>query len=264
MRKTELNHKPGKVLLVGAGPGDPELLTLRALRAIRECDLILYDRLVSSEIRGLFPEHTPARHVGKAAGHHSLPQKQLSRLMVDQARQGLSICRLKGGDPFVFGRGGEEMLELRAAGIEVEVVPGITAASGCASYAGIPLTHRGASQACTFVTGYGAQSLDLDWAALASMKQTLVFYMGLANVNSIASNLMANGLGVETPVALIERGSTPQQRVITGSLAELANLVKWYQVSSPTLIVIGEVVNLARPLQWFSSIASSQPEQLIA
>lgn len=259
-----LNHQSGKVLLVGAGPGDPELLTLKALRAIQQCDLILYDRLVSAEIRELFPDHTPAQYVGKASGQHSVPQEQLNRLMVEQAKRGLSICRLKGGDPFVFGRGSEEMLALRAAGIEVELVPGITAASGCSSYAGIPLTHRGLSQSCTFVTGHGAQSLDLDWAALASMKQTLVFYMGLTNAQTIASRLMSNGLGADTPVALVERGSTPRQRVVTGSLRELPRLIKWYQVSAPALIVIGEVVSLAAQLQWFSPIASSQPEQLSA
>lgn len=264
MHVLKTSPQVGKVSIVGAGSGDPELLTLKALRRIETADVIFYDRLISAEIRSLFPDHTPARYVGKARSRHSIDQDQLNQLMVQQALSGTSICRLKGGDPFIFGRGSEEMLALREAGISVEVVPGITAASACSSYSGIPLTHRGLSQACTIVTGHGAESLDLDWSALARLGQTLVFYMGLSNSGSISSQLISNGLAADTPVAIIENGSTPKQRVFSGALHQLQAIALWHQVQSPALIVIGKVVNLAEQLQWFSSIVPAQYNQLSA
>lgn len=172
-------RKVGKVELVGAGPGDPMLLTLRAMQSIEQADVIVYDRLVSKEIRACFPATTQTLYVGKAKGEHSVSQEAINELLVELAWQGKTVCRLKGGDAFIFGRGSEEMLVLKAAEVPVEVVPGITAAAGCTSYAGIPLTHRGYSQGCTFVTGHAEQSLDLNWPALAQLEHTLVFYMGV-------------------------------------------------------------------------------------
>jgi uroporphyrin-III C-methyltransferase len=257
---TKVGIKPGKVWLVGAGPGDPDLLTLKALRAIEQADLILYDNLVSQEIRDLFPASTPAFYVGKIKDNHSIPQDQLNELLVEKAEQGLNVCRIKGGDSFVFGRGGEEMLRLKQNNITVELVPGITAAAGCTSYAGIPLTHRGVSQGCTFVTAHAEKELGVDWYALAQLKHTLVFYMGLSKAGMISSNLIAAGLPMETSAALIENGCCPQQRVIRGDLSELAELVEREQVQSPALIVVGDVVNLADQLDWFSEAAAAQTE----
>lgn len=248
----------GKVSLVGAGPGDPDLLTVKALRSIEQADVILYDKLVSQPIRALFPASTPAFYVGKAKNCHSIPQEQLNELLLDKATQGFDICRLKGGDAFVFGRGGEEMLHLKQAGIEVELVPGITAAAGCTSYAGIPLTHRGVAQGCTFVTGHAEGELNINWSALAQLHHTLVFYMGLSTVGLIQENLVAHKLDGCTPVALIENGCCAEQRVIRGELHQLADLAIDQQVQSPALIVVGEVVNLAKQLEWFSARASIQ------
>lgn len=245
----------GQVWLVGAGPGDPDLLTLKALRAIESADVILYDKLVSKEIRALFPRKTPAFYVGKEKGRHSVPQDELNQLLVAQASQGLKVCRLKGGDAFVFGRGGEEMLVLQRAGIAVEVVPGITAASGCSTYAGIPLTHRGLSQGCTLVTAHAEKRLDVDWHALARLDHTLVFYMGLSRAGLISERLCGAGLDGDTPVALIENGCCPQQRVVRGRLADLATLVAAEQVAAPALIVVGRVVDLAQSLSWYRGLA---------
>jgi uroporphyrin-III C-methyltransferase len=243
----------GRVSLVGAGPGDPELLTLKALRLIESVDLVLFDRLVSDEIIALIPKHTRQIYVGKAKSNHSIPQSILNQYMIDMARQGLTICRLKGGDPFVFGRGSEEMLELKQAGIETEVVPGITAASGATAYAGIPLTHRGVSTGCTFITGHKQNGeLDLNWSSLASCGHTLVFYMGLSKAEAISKALQNHGLSGQTPAALIERGSQSSQRVVTGSLATLASMARSQQIASPALIVVGEVVTFSEPLAWFA------------
>lgn len=246
----------GKVWLVGAGPGDPGLLTVKALQAIQQADVILLDRLVSEAIRALIPTATQVIYVGKAKSNHSIPQVQLNQLLVHKASQGLNVCRLKGGDAFIFGRGGEEMLELKAAGIQVEVIPGITAASGCSSYAGIPLTHRGISQGCTFVTGHGEKELAFNWHSLAGLNHTLVFYMGLGHVQMISEQLIAAGLIADTPAALIEKGCTPQQRVVRGTIDSLPELAQREQVKSPALIVIGEVVNLAEQLQWLTQQVS--------
>lgn len=243
--------KPGRVTLVGAGPGDPELLTIKALKIIQNSDFILYDRLVSKEVLALFPEKTPTMYVGKQKSNHSIPQNELNDLLMAKALKGLNVCRLKGGDSFVFGRGGEEMLRLKRAGIEVEVVPGITAASGCTSYSGIPLTHRGISQGCTMVTAHGEKELNLNWEHLAKLDHTLVFYMGLSKSQMISDQLQLHGMSASTPVALIENGCCPQQRVVKGQLQELSLLAKKENVQSPALIVVGKVVNLADELAWF-------------
>ena len=199
-------HRVGKVWLVGAGPGDAELLTVKALRAINSADIIFYDQLVSQEICALFPKDIPALYVGKVKNNHSIPQEDLNQILVSQAQAGLTVCRMKGGDPFVFGRGSEKLLELRKAGIDAEVVPGITAASGCSTYANIPLTHRGVSQGCTFVTGHAEKSLAVNWHALAQLNHTIVFYMGLTRSPEIAQQLLVGGLAGNTPVAIVENG----------------------------------------------------------
>ena len=239
----------GKVWLVGAGPGDAELLTVKALRAITTADIIFYDYLVSADIRALFPKNIPAHYVGKAKNQHSIAQEDLNQLLVKQAQLGLTVCRIKGGDPFVFGRGGEELLELRTAGIEAEVIPGITSASGCSTYADIPLTHRGLSQGCTFVTGHAEKTLDINWDALAQLKHTLVFYMGLTRADEISAKLLAGGLAADTPVAIIENGCHKDQRDIISTLNEFPAAVLREQVQSPALIIVGEVVRMKEKLQ---------------
>lgn len=247
-------HKPraprvGKVWLVGAGPGDADLLTLKALRAINEADIIFYDQLVSEEICALFPKNTPALYVGKVKNNHSIPQDDLNKLLVNQAQLGLNVCRIKGGDPFVFGRGGEELLELRNAGVQAEVIPGITSASGCSTYADIPLTHRGISQGCTFVTGHAEKTLDVNWNALAQLNHTLVFYMGLTRAGEISESLLAGGLSADTPVAIIENGCRKNQRNIISTLNDFPLAVLRERVQSPALIIVGQVVNLKDQLQ---------------
>ncbi len=238
----------GKVWLVGAGPGDPELLTLKALRAIESADLILFDQLVSNDIRALFPPATPAFYVGKVKGNHSIAQTDLNSLLVKKARLGLNIVRLKGGDPFVFGRGGEELACLAKSQIDVEVVPGITAASGCSAASRIPLTHRGVSQGCTFVTAHAESELKVDWRSLAGLRHTLVFYMGLTKAQTIQHELIANGCDSRTPVAVIENGSRDNQRQVVGSLGELTQLISDNAMASPALIIVGDVVDLSREL----------------
>ncbi|QLE87592.1 uroporphyrinogen-III C-methyltransferase [Shewanella sp. Scap07] len=241
----------GCVSLVGAGPGDPDLLTVKALRCIEQADLIIYDRLVSAEICALFPSTTPALYVGKAKNRHSVEQSRINELLVEKALQGKNICRLKGGDAFVFGRGGEEVLSLKQKGIDVQIIPGITAGAGCTAYAGIPLTHRGVSQGCTFVTAHAETDLQVNWQGLALLDHTLVFYMGLSKSEMISTELQTAGLDGQTPVALIERGCTTQQRIVSGQLSQLPQLVTQHQLQSPTLIVVGKVVDLAQQLSWF-------------
>jgi uroporphyrin-III C-methyltransferase len=243
----------GMVHLVGAGPGDPELLTIKALNIIQRSDVIIYDNLVSQEIRALLPSSAESIYVGKAKGCHSSTQDDINLLIIEKAKLGLTVCRLKGGDSFVFGRGAEEVLALKTHNIDVTITPGITAAAGCSSYAGIPLTHRGLSQGCTFVTAHAEKELDVNWQALANLKHTLVFYMGLSQSKMIETQLIKAGLASCTPVALIENGSCPQQRVITGTLTQLSHLVTSHQVNSPALIMVGEVVSLAEQLQWFNT-----------
>lgn len=240
--------RTGKVWLVGAGPGDADLLTIKALRAINSADIIFYDQLVSEEICALFPKNTPALYVGKVKNNHSIPQEDLNQLLVDQAQLGFNVCRIKGGDPFVFGRGGEELLELRKAGVETEVVPGVTSASGCSTYADIPLTHRGLSQGCTFVTGHAEKILDVNWNALAQLNHTLVFYMGLTRSGEIAEKLLAGGLAADTPVAIIENGCRKNQRDIISDVANFSEAVVREKVRSPALIIVGQVVKMKEQL----------------
>jgi uroporphyrin-III C-methyltransferase len=250
--------KAGKVWLVGAGPGDADLLTIKALKAINSADIIFYDQLVSEEICALFPKGVPALYVGKVKNNHSIPQEELNKLLVHQAQSGLNVCRIKGGDPFVFGRGGEELLELRKAGVEAEVIPGITSASGCSTYADIPLTHRGIAQGCTFVTGHAEKTLDVNWNALAQLNHTLVFYMGLTRASDIAENLLAGGLAADTPVAIIENGCRKNQRDIITTLTDFPAAVVREQVQSPALIIVGQVVNLKEQLQVSSWVQEAQ------
>jgi len=254
--KQKQQRSLGQVSLVGAGPGDPDLLTIKALRSIETSDVIIFDNLVSERIRALFPKGSEAIYVGKIKGAHSSTQDEINRLLLKKAKQGLNICRLKGGDAFVFGRGGEEMLMLKSAGIHVDIIPGITAGAGCSSYAGIPLTHRGLSQGCTFVTAHAEKTLDIKWQALANLNHTLVFYMGLSKAQLIETELQQAGLASNTPVALIENGCCPDQRVITGTLTELNALVVEQQVKSPALIIVGEVVSLSEQLQWVETNTS--------
>ncbi len=245
---------PGRVSLVGAGPGDPELLTLKALRRLQAAEVILHDRLVSQEVLALANPDARRLYVGKARSDHSLPQQDINRALVDWARAGRRVVRLKGGDPFIFGRGGEELETLAEAGIDFEVIPGITAASGCAAYAGIPLTHRDHAQSVRFITGHLKNgSADLDWPALASPGQTLVFYMGLHGLPEICRQLVANGLAADTPVALIEQGSTARQRVHLGTLADMSAMLRGERLQPPTLIIVGGVVSLHDRLAWFDA-----------
>jgi len=242
----------GEVYLVGAGPGDPDLLTFKALRLMQKCDVVVYDRLVSEPIMALVRRDAEKIYAGKASANHSISQENINQLLVRLAKQGKRVLRLKGGDPFVFGRGGEEIGELIEDDIEFQVVPGITAASGCTTYAGIPLTHRDHSQACIFVTGHRkVDGDDLNWAMLSHANQTVVFYMGLDNVQRICDALKKHGRHENTPAALIEKGTTPDQRVLVGDLNTLPDLVKKNNVRAPTLIVVGEVVNLHSQLNWF-------------
>ncbi len=245
---------PGSVSLVGAGPGDPELLTLKALRRLQQAEVILHDRLVSMEILALANPEAERHYVGKARSNHSVPQEEISQALVNWARSGKRVVRLKGGDPFIFGRGGEELETLAAAGIPVEVVPGITAASGCAAYAGIPLTHRDHAQSVRFVTGHlKDDSASLDWTCLARPGQTLVFYMGLHGLPEICHQLVAHGLASATPMALIEQGTTARQRVHRGTLADLPARLAQAPIQPPTLIIVGGVVTLHDALAWFNA-----------
>lgn len=249
----------GKVWLVGAGPGDADLLTVKALRAINSADIIFYDQLVSEEICALFPKNTPALYVGKVKNNHSILQEDLNQLLVNQAQLGLNVCRIKGGDPFVFGRGAEELLELRKAGIDAEVIPGITSASGCSTYADIPLTHRGIAQGCTFVTGHAEKTLNVNWSALAQLNHTLVFYMGLTRAGDISANLLAGGLAADTPVAIIENGCRKDQRNIISDLKNFPGAVLREHIKSPALIIVGHVVSLQEQLQvkvWMQEVKS--------
>lgn len=242
----------GSVVLVGAGPGDPGLLTLRALRVLNEADVIFHDRLVSPEVLQLARRDAERIEVGKQAGHHHATQERINALLIEHALAGRRVVRLKGGDPFVFGRGGEELEALRAHGIPFEVVPGITAAVACAAYAGVPLTHRDHAQSVRLVTAQCKTSLDtLDWPALAQERQTLAVYMGVAMLDTLQARLIAHGRDAATPFALIENGSHAGQRVVTGPLSQLAERARGHGVQSPAMLIIGEVAALAETLHWY-------------
>jgi uroporphyrin-III C-methyltransferase/precorrin-2 dehydrogenase/sirohydrochlorin ferrochelatase len=258
---------PGRVHLVGAGPGAADLLTLRALRLIQQADVVVYDRLVGPDVLELVPPETETVFVGKMRDRHVLAQAGINQLLIDLARAGKRVVRLKGGDPFIFGRGGEELEALADADIPFEVVPGITAALGCAAHAGLPLTHRDHAQTLVFVTGHTKDGeVELDWPALVRPHQTVVVYMGAKAVGSLCAKLLAHGLDAETPAALIENGTYPHQRTITATVATLPGLVPDQRLLGPSLIVIGRVVGLRTRLAWLaeradeSALAASKAE----
>lgn len=242
----------GTVHLVGAGPGDPELLTLRAARLLAEADVVVYDHLVSPDVLALIPPQTRRIYVGKERNRHTLEQEDINTLLARLARECACVVRLKGGDPFVFGRGGEELQALAAEGVRFEVVPGVTAGCGATAYAGIPLTHRDCAQSCLFVTGHLKDgSCDLDWTALARRRQTVVIYMGLTGLATICSQLVAHGLPADWPAAVVEQGTLLEQRVVTATLGTLPQAVAEAGLKSPCLTIVGEVVRLREQLAWF-------------
>lgn len=244
----------GRVYLVGAGPGDPDLLTLRAVRLLQQTQAIVYDNLVSPEVLDYVSPNALRFYAGKRRNNHTLRQEEINALLVKLAREGKHVVRLKGGDPFIFGRGGEELETLAAHGISFEVVPGVTAASGVSSYAGIPLTHRDYAQSCLFVTGHLKDgSANLDWPSLVRPRQTVVIYMGLGGLPEICRQMVAHGAATDLPIAVVQNGSLQTQRVVTGTLANMAERVAQAGLVSPCLTIIGEVVKLHDTLAWFQS-----------
>ena len=242
----------GEVYLVGAGPGDPDLLTFRALRLMQQADVVVYDRLVSDEILQLVRRDAEKIYVGKQRDNHSLAQESINELLARLAKEGKRVVRLKGGDPFIFGRGGEEIETLVQENINFQVVPGITAASGCATYAGIPLTHRDHAQSCTFITGHlKDNTVNLNWQQLVAPKQTIVIYMGLVGLEIICQSMIQHGAAADLPIALIQQGTTHTQRVITGTLSTMPEKLKGQSIHPPTLFIIGTVVSLHNSLKWF-------------
>ena len=256
---TTEEFKTGEVYLIGGGPGDPDLLTFKAIRLMQQADIVLYDRLVSKPVLNLVRRDATRIYVGKTAGDHPVTQENINQKMVDYALEGNRVVRLKGGDPFIFGRGGEELETLAEQGIPFQVVPGITAASGCASYAGIPLTHRDHAQSVRFIAGHHRSGkLELNWQELVQPNQTLVFYMGLNGLETICQQLQQHGLETETPIALIEKGTSDKQRVFTGNLDTLPGIVRQAEAKAPTLIIVGTVVSLHKKLDWFNLDSDKQ------
>ncbi len=248
----------GEVFLVGGGPGDPDLLTFRALRLMQQCDVCVYDKLVSPEVMELVRRDAELIYVGKARDQHTMPQEEINELLARLALQGKRVLRLKGGDPFIFGRGGEEIETLMQHGVPFQVVPGITAANGVSSYAGIPLTHRDYSQACLFITGHLKEgTLNLDWTSMARPKQTVVIYMGLVGLAQICEKLIEHGVSPDMPAAVVQQGTTPRQKVVTSTLHDLAEKVSKAEIKAPCLTIIGEVVRLREKLNWFEPDAGA-------
>ena len=253
LKENKFLEKTGEVYLVGAGPGDPELLSFKALRLMQKADIVIYDRLVSRPIMNLIRQDAEKIYVGKQRADHAMPQENINQLLARLALEGKKVLRLKGGDPFIFGRGGEEIESLIKDDIPFQIVPGITAASGCASYAGIPLTHRDYSQACIFVTGHLRDgTVNLNWEMLAHEKQTLIFYMGMHGSKIICEELIKHGLSDETPAALIVKGTTEDQEVIIGNLKNMPEIIMERKIVPPTLLIIGDVVKLHNKLKWFN------------
>ena len=258
INRGDAGHKTGEVYLVGAGPGDPELLTFKALRLMQQADVVFYDNLVSPEVLDLCRRDADLIYVGKRRDHHTVPQDDINALLVKHAKLGRRVVRLKGGDPFIFGRGGEELEELKAHGIPFQVVPGITAASACSTYAGIPLTHRGYAQSVKFVTGQlKNRQQALDYKELIQPNQTVVFYMGLHTLPQLSAGLMAHGRAPDTPVAIVSRGTAVDQKVLIGTLADIAAKQEQAQLPAPALIIVGNVVRLYEKLAWFGETAPS-------
>ena len=248
------------VHLVGSGPGDPELLTVKALRLLQNADVIVYDKLVSEEILSLIPSSVVKHFAGKESGNHHLQQSEINKLLVDFAKQGFNVVRLKGGDPFVFGRGGEEALYLARHNIPFEIVPGLTAAVACSAYAGIPLTHRGLANSVRFITGHCKDDLPLNmnWRSFADKETTLVIYMGLSNIDKICRNLISAGRSAKTPAAIVQAGTTAQQQSYIATLDSLARIATFENIQSPALTIVGEVVRLADELEWFVPFVEKQ------
>ena len=255
--ESEMPGQTGEVYLVGAGPGDPDLLTFRALRLMQKANVVVYDNLVSKPVLEMTRRDATRIFVGKKRDSHTMPQEEINGLLVRLAKQGKRVLRLKGGDPFIFGRGGEEIETLAGHDIQFQVVPGITAASGVSAYAGIPLTHRDHAQSCIFVTGHLKDgSMNLDWDALARPNQTIVVYMGLHGLETLCTELIAHGLPETTPIAIVQQGTTQNQHVVSGTLATLPQNPEVQQLHAPTLIIVGGVVGLREKLAWFKPSAS--------
>lgn len=248
----------GDVALIGAGPGDPELMTFKAVRLLQRADVVIYDRLIPKQILDLARRDAQQIYAGKEVSKHTIPQAEINKLLIELAQEGKRVVRLKGGDPFIFGRGGEEIGELMQFGISFQVVPGITSASGCSTYSGIPLTHRDYAQSVLFVTGHlQDNSVNLDWKALAQPNQTAVIYMGMLGIKTITAKIIEHGLAPKTPVAVIYKGTTPEQKIVIGDLTNIAAKVDEAGLSSPGLIIIGEVVRLHAQLNWYGDLAAA-------